>query len=197
MVTASIARSTSSGARGLLRFRSRSSSATTCFSSSCGANRSTMKAVVQRVLSASVEVDGKVVSSIDRGLVCLVGLGKSDAAGGDGDDAADFIARKILNGRLWENEEKKKPWDKSVTDLDYEILLVSQFTLHGQFKGNRPTFHQSLPPGEAKMAYENLVSLLRSRYKPERVKDGVFGAMMRVSLVNDGPVTITLDSDTK
>ncbi|QDZ25720.1 D-tyrosyl-tRNA(Tyr) deacylase [Chloropicon primus] len=153
-----------------------------------------MRAVIQRVLSASVEVNGSIVSSIDRGLVCLIGLGKGEE---NAEEATDYIAKKILNGRYFENEETGKPWDLSVTAKGYEVLLVSQFTLYGKFKGNSLTYHQAMPPTEAKRAYEEFCQLIKSRYEEEKVFDGEFGAMMKVSLVNDGPVTITVDSSVK
>merc|ERR1739847_143915 len=107
----------------------------------------------------------------------------------------DFLARKILNGRVFENTEKKKMWDLSVVSMSYEVLLVSQFTLCGKFKGNTPTYHNALPPQEAKEKYDKFVDLLRARYDPDKIKDGVFGAKMNVNLVNDGPVTFVLDSE--
>lgn len=151
-----------------------------------------MRAVVQRVLSASVEVEGKLVSSIGPGLLCLVGLGK-----GDKEEDAEFLARKILTTRMWNNEEEEKKWSKSVTDKGYEILLVSQFTLFHKFKGTRLDFHLAMGPGEAKEAYASFVERIRRDYEANKVKDGIFGAMMNVSLVNDGPVTIIVDSSTK
>ena len=89
-----------------------------------------MRAVVQRVLEAKVEVDGETVSSIGPGLLCLVGLGRGDAK-----KDMDYISRKLLNARLYRNEEKGKDWDLSVVQKEYELLLVSQFTLLGEFKG--------------------------------------------------------------
>ena len=89
-----------------------------------------MRAVVQRVLEAKVEVDGETVSSIGLGLLCLVGLGRGDAK-----KDMDYISRKLMNARLYRNEEKSKDWDLSVVQKEYELLLVSQFTLLGEFKG--------------------------------------------------------------
>ena len=148
-----------------------------------------MRAVVQRVRSASVSVDGEVISSIGPGLLCLVGIR-------DGDVAADaeFLARKILNSRLWPNE-KNKAWDCSVTQQGYEVLCVSQFTLYGRLSGNRPDFSRAMPPLEAREFYASFLERLQAGYAPERVADGRFGAMMAVESVNDGPVTIILDSE--
>ncbi|KAG0568622.1 hypothetical protein KC19_6G034000 [Ceratodon purpureus] len=148
-----------------------------------------MRAVVQRVTSARIEVDGKTVSEIGHGLLVLVGLLDSDT-----DVDSEFICRKILNMRLFQNEKTGKPWDQNVMQKNYEVLLVSQFTLYGVLKGNKPDFHVAMPPQLAKPFYESLVQRVRKAYKPDAVKDGVFGAMMQVHLVNDGPVTMNLDS---
>uniref|UniRef100_A0A2P2J1D2 D-aminoacyl-tRNA deacylase n=1 Tax=Rhizophora mucronata TaxID=61149 RepID=A0A2P2J1D2_RHIMU len=148
-----------------------------------------MRAVVQRVSSASVEVEGRVVSQIGPGLLVLIGLHESDT-----DTDADYICRKVLNMRLFPNETTGRGWDLSVMQKNYGLLLVSQFTLHGILKGNKPDFHVAMPPQKAKSFYESLVDKFRKSYRPDAVKDGVFGAMMKVNLVNDGPVTMQLDS---
>ncbi|KAE8723016.1 D-tyrosyl-tRNA(Tyr) deacylase 1 [Hibiscus syriacus] len=148
-----------------------------------------MRAVVQRVASASVEVDGRIVSEIGPGLLVLVGLHDSDT-----ESDADYICRKVLNMRLFTNESTGKGWDQNVMQRDYGVLLVSQFTLYGFLKGNKPDFHVAMPPQKAKPFYESLIEKFRKAYKPDAVKDGIFGAMMKVSLVNDGPVTMQLDS---
>ncbi|KAL4418846.1 hypothetical protein ABPG77_004443 [Micractinium sp. CCAP 211/92] len=148
-----------------------------------------MRAVVQRVKSASVEVDGQIVSSIGPGLLCLVGLRDTDTAAD-----ADFIARKILGLRMWSNGEGSRAWDQSVVQKGYEVLCVSQFTLFARYKGNKLDFSKAMPPAEARGAYAAFLEGLRRQHGEARVKDGVFGAMMDVSLVNDGPVTILLDS---
>lgn len=148
-----------------------------------------MRAVVQRVTSASVEVDGHMVSEIGPGLLVLVGLHESDT-----DSNADYICRKVLNMRLFTNESTGRVWDQNVMQRNYEVLLVSQFTLYGVLKGNKPDFHVAMPPQKAKPFYESLVDKFRKAYRPDAIKDGVFGAMMKVNLVNDGPVTMQLDS---
>jgi len=145
--------------------------------------------VVQRVKSAGVSVDGKIVSSIGNGLLCLVGIGHEDTP-----DDQEYIVRKILNCRLFTNEETGKSWDKSVMAMNYEVLCVSQFTLYGFLKGNKPDFHYAMPPDSARPFYEQFLGLLKRKYKPEAIKDGVFGAMMEVSLINDGPITMQFDS---
>ncbi|XP_021907578.1 D-tyrosyl-tRNA(Tyr) deacylase [Carica papaya] len=148
-----------------------------------------MRAVVQRVSSASVEVDGRIVSEIGPGLLVLVGLHESDT-----DSDADYICRKVLNMRLFPNERTGKGWDQNVVQRNYGVLLVSQFTLYGFLKGNKPDFHVAMAPQKAKTFYASLVEKFQRSYSSEAVKDGVFGAMMKVNLVNDGPVTMQLDS---
>ncbi|KAK9714662.1 hypothetical protein RND81_06G110500 [Saponaria officinalis] len=148
-----------------------------------------MRAVVQRVSSASVEVDGQIVSEIGPGLLVLVGILHSDS-----DSDSDYICRKVLNMRLFPNEKTDKSWDQNVMQRNYEVLLVSQFTLYGILKGNKPDFHVAMPPQRAKPFYESLVDKFRKSYKSDMIKDGIFGAMMKVNLVNDGPVTMQLES---
>ncbi|XP_008784440.2 D-aminoacyl-tRNA deacylase [Phoenix dactylifera] len=148
-----------------------------------------MRAVVQRVLSASVEVEGRVVSEIGPGLLVLVGIHESDT-----DSDADYICRKVLNMRLFPNERSGKAWDQSVMQQSFGVLLVSQFTLYGILKGNKPDFHVAMPPQKAKLFYASLVEKFRKSYAADAVKDGIFGAMMKVNLVNDGPVTMQFDS---
>ncbi|KAI4371031.1 hypothetical protein MLD38_019308 [Melastoma candidum] len=148
-----------------------------------------MRAVVQRVSSASVEVEGRVVSQIGPGLLVLVGIHESDT-----ESDADYICRKVLNMRLFTNESSGRGWDRNVMQKDFEVLLVSQFTLYGFLKGNKPDFHLAMPPQQARPFYDSLVERFGKAYKKEAIKDGVFGAMMNVSLVNDGPVTMQLDS---
>lgn len=146
-----------------------------------------MKAVVQRVKRAAVSVDGEIVSSIGPGLLCLVGI-----RSGDGQPDLDFISRKILNARLWPSE--RKAWDCNVQQKGFEILCVSQFTLYGRMNGNKPDFSQAASPQPAREMYEAFIQRLQHEYEVSKVKDGIFGAMMEVELVNDGPVTFLLDS---
>ncbi|XP_011653368.2 D-aminoacyl-tRNA deacylase [Cucumis sativus] len=148
-----------------------------------------MRAVVQRVASASVQVDGRTVSEIGPGLLVLVGLHDSDS-----DTDAEYICRKVLNMRLFPNESTGKAWDLNVMQKNYEVLLVSQFTLYGMLKGNKPDFHVAMPPQRAKPFYASVVERFGKSYNPDAIKDGVFGAMMKVNLVNDGPVTMQIDS---
>ncbi|XP_072965986.1 uncharacterized protein [Typha angustifolia] len=150
-----------------------------------------MRAVVQRVLSAAVEVEGRAISEIGPGLLVLVGIHESDA-----DSDADYICRKVLNMGLFPNENTGKAWDQSVMQRKFEVLVVSQFTLYGTLKGNKPDFHVAMPPQKAKPFYSSLIEKFCQAYTANAVKDGIFGAMMKVNLVNDGPVTMQLDSST-
>ncbi|MED6195810.1 hypothetical protein PIB30_041525 [Stylosanthes scabra] len=134
-----------------------------------------MRAVVQRVASASVEVEGRIVSEIGPGLLVLVGIHESDS-----EADADYICRKVLNMRLFPNENTGKAWDHSVMQKNYQVLLVSQFTLYGFLKGNKPDFHVAMPPQKAKPFYASLVDKFRNAYNSDAIRDGVFGAMMKV-----------------
>ncbi|KAH3848005.1 D-aminoacyl-tRNA deacylase-like [Dreissena polymorpha] len=147
-----------------------------------------MKAIIQRVTEATVTVDGNLVSSIGKGLCVLVGIGRKDAA-----KDADWLVKKIINLRLFDGDDGKR-WDKSVKDKNYEVLCVSQFTLHTILKGNKPDFHNSMGPDEAPIFYDNFIQLMKQNYSEDKIKNGVFGAMMQVHIQNDGPVTIPLES---
>lgn len=148
-----------------------------------------MRAVIQRVKHASVSVDGEIVSKIGPGLLCLIGCEADDA-----EHDADYICRKVLNTRLFKEDGTNRAWSKSVKEIDGEVLLVSQFTLHAQLRGRKPDFHRAMPPQEASAFYERFVERVRVAYDPKRVQDGIFGAMMDVKLENEGPVTVILDS---
>jgi len=147
-----------------------------------------MRAVVQRVSGASVTVDGREVGRIERGLVVLAGFKK-----GDSDDTLRWVARKIASLRVFEGDGERMTL--SIDAVRGSVLVVSQFTLHGDVrKGARPSFDQSAPPEEARALYERFVAALRAEL-PDRVQTGEFQAAMQVSLVNDGPVTIIIDRD--
>ncbi len=145
-----------------------------------------MRAIIQRVNFASVEVDKKEVSRINKGLLLFVGFGKEDT-----DVDLKYIFKKVLNLRIFEDQNFKM--NLSVLDKGYEILIVSQFTLYGDCrKGNRPSFDNSLSSIEAKRKYEEFLELFYDNHIV--VKTGKFQADMKVLLENDGPVTIQLDS---
>lgn len=146
-----------------------------------------VRAVVQRVTEARVHVGDRVTGEISRGLVVLVGIGRDD-----GPDDVRYVAGKIVHARVFEGEAGK-PMDRSVVDAGGAILVVSQFTLYGDMrKGRRPSFDAAAAPEAARALYEDLVRELRA--VPLPVATGEFQAMMRVELVNDGPVTILIDS---
>ncbi len=147
-----------------------------------------MKAVIQRVIESSVSVDGKVVGSSGKGYMILVGVVK-----GDTEKHADLLARKTAALRVFEDENGKM--NLSVTDVGGEILAISQFTLCADCKkGNRPSFTPSEEPSRANELYELYCEKLKE-YGVKKVDKGIFGADMKVSLVNDGPVTICFDTD--
>ena len=146
-----------------------------------------MRAVIQRVTSARVRVDDRIIGDIARGLLVLVGIGRED-----GPDDVAYLAGKIRDIRVFEGDDGK-PMDRSVVDIRGAVLVVSQFTLYGDVrKGRRPSFDGAAPPDMARALYEDLVRELRA--VPLPVATGEFQAMMRVELVNDGPVTILIDS---
>lgn len=148
-----------------------------------------MKAVIQRVSRAEVHVDGEVVGKIGEGYLILVGV-----MNGDTINEAQLLARKTANLRIFTDENDKM--NRSILDIDGEVLAVSQFTLCADVhKGNRPSFIESAPPQEANALYEAFCSAL-SENGVRKVEKGVFGAHMEVSLLNNGPVTILYDTDT-
>jgi D-tyrosyl-tRNA(Tyr) deacylase len=145
-----------------------------------------MRAVLQRVTAASVQVDGRVVGAIGHGLLVLLGV-----EAGDGPDDLEFIASKVRDLRLFADDQGRM--NRSVADVGGGVLLVSQFTLLADCrKGRRPSFDAAAPPAEARALYEECA--VRLRQEVVRVETGEFQAMMQVSLVNDGPVTVILDS---
>ncbi len=145
-----------------------------------------MRAVIQRVIRASVEVNGQVVGQIDAGLLVLLGVAK-----GDGETDGRYLVEKIRTLRIFSDEEGKM--NRSLADIGGSVLLVSQFTLLGRTaNGRRPSFDEAAPPDEAKRLYEQVVAGLRDH--GTHVETGVFAAHMQVELLNDGPVTFVLDS---
>jgi D-tyrosyl-tRNA(Tyr) deacylase len=148
-----------------------------------------MRAVVQRVREASVEVAGSELAHIDRGLLVLVGIAAADTPA-----QAGWMADKLVGLRIFENAAGK--FDASVVDVGGAVLVVSQFTLYADTrKGRRPSFTDAAPPEVAEPLYESVVAAIGARGVP--VGSGRFGAHMAVRLVNDGPVTILLDSEAR
>ncbi|MDD2675160.1 MAG: D-aminoacyl-tRNA deacylase [Flavobacterium sp.] len=146
-----------------------------------------MKIVLQRVSSASVTIDNKVVADIQKGLLVLVGI--EDA---DNQEDIDWLVNKITNIRIFGDENDIM--NLSVKDIDGDIIVVSQFTLHAATKkGNRPSYIKASKPEIAIPLYENFVKRLQIEFS-KKVQTGIFGADMKVLLLNDGPVTILIDS---
>ncbi len=145
-----------------------------------------MKAVIQRVTSASVHVEGKTVGQIEFGLLVLLGVAK-----GDGETDGRYLVEKIRTLRIFSDAQGKM--NRSLVDIGGSVLLVSQFTLLGRTaNGRRPSFDEAASPDEAKRLYEQVVTELRAL--GTLVETGVFAAHMQVELLNDGPVTFVLDS---
>lgn len=146
-----------------------------------------MKTVIQRVSSASVTIDSKIVADIQRGLLVLVGIEDADTQ-----EDIDWLCQKIANLRIFGDENEVM--NLSVKDIDGEIIVVSQFTLQALTKkGNRPSYIKAAKPEVAIPLYEQFVAQLEIELG-KKVKTGIFGADMKVALVNDGPVTILIDS---
>jgi len=148
-----------------------------------------MRAVIQRVARSSVSVDGAIVSETGRGFMVLLGITE-----GDGEKDIAYICDKLLNVRVFPDDNYKM--NLSLSDIGGDILIVSQFTLYADARnGRRPDYALAAKGDIARPVYESVVTRLKESYVPDRIKTGVFGAMMEVSLVNEGPVTILLDSN--
>ena len=144
-----------------------------------------MKIVLQRVTNAQVDVDGKTAGKIGSGLLVLLGVGQ-----GDTEKDCERLAEKIVNLRIFSDENDKI--NLSLKDIDGEMLVVSQFTLYADCKkGHRPNFLNAAKPDEANRLYEYFISICKEKVR--KVESGIFGADMRVSLLNDGPFTIILE----
>ena len=148
-----------------------------------------MKAVVQRVQSASVTIsEQNYYQEIGKGLLVLLGIKT-----GDTEDDVLFVADKCCNLRIFEDAEDKM--NRSIKEVDGEMMIISQFTLYGETaKGNRPSFIDAAKPEEAIPLYEKFVSRVKSNLSDDKVKVGIFGAMMDIQLVNYGPVTVLVES---
>lgn len=146
-----------------------------------------MRAVIQRVRSASVWVEGRQLAAIGKGLLVFIGIGQ-----GDDDREIKYIVDKTLNLRIFEDSSEKL--NLSIRDVSAQVLLVSQFTLYGDARrGRRPSFTRAMAPNRARSVFERVIDAFDKAYPG--CKTGQFQAMMDIKLVNDGPVTIMLDSD--
>ena len=146
-----------------------------------------MKFVIQRVLESAVKVDGETIGEIGKGYMVLIGVGQSDTK-----EIADKMVKKMVGLRIFEDENGKT--NLSLADVNGELLLISQFTLYANCKkGNRPSFIESGSPDMAEDLYEYIIA--KCKESVPVVEHGSFGADMKVSLVNDGPFTIVLDSE--
>ena len=149
-----------------------------------------MRAVIQRVSEASVTIEGSVYSSIGPGLLVLLGIETLDSK-----EDIEWLSTKIVQLRIFNDDDGHM--NRSLQELEGEMLLVSQFTLHAATKkGNRPSFIRAARPGQAQELYQQMATQLRTLIGP-RLKTGVFGADMKLSLCNDGPVTICIDTKNK
>lgn len=150
-----------------------------------------MRAIVQRVLKGQVSADGEVVGSIKQGLTILLGINRDDTHAD-----SDYIIRKLLTLKLFSDDPNKR-WMKSVKESDYELLIISQFTLCHTFKGTKPDFHLSMSGDLSKPFFEEFVERLKKEYKSDKVQTGKFGSHMDIDLSLDGPVTLVIDSPPK
>lgn len=149
-----------------------------------------MKAVIQRVSKANVKVDGKISGEINEGLLVLFGIEDADT-----DEDIQWLSNKIVNLRIFNDENGVM--NKSVMEIDGNILLVSQFTLHASTKkGNRPSYIKASKPDFAIPMYEKMIGQLEADLR-RKIQTGIFGADMKVELLNDGPVTIIIDTKNK
>lgn len=146
-----------------------------------------MRVIIQRVTSSSVIINGEIVAQIGQGLNLLVGIAPTDT-----ETELDWMVRKILDLRLFPCEKNGDKWEKSVQEINGELLVVSQFTLYGDCrKGRRPSFSNSASPNEAEQLYNQFINKLKN--SGLKVETGKFGAMMEVNIINDGPVTLILE----
>jgi len=184
-----------------------------------------MRIILQRVLEASVSVGGKEISRIGRGLLVLLGITDKDdnklaekmakkllrirvwdeimnkkplnQAGESKSEEEEIKTSSEANNDNGKNNENKEPrsWHSCVIDNDYEVLVVSQFTLYGILKGNKPDFHKAMNADEARKMYEFFLTVLKKDYKEEKIQGGMFQEYMHVGLVNDGPVTLVYEEE--
>ena len=149
-----------------------------------------MRRIIHRVKASQVEIEGQVIGKIGQGLNLLVGIQQIDT-----EQEIDWMVKKCLELRLFSDEENK-PWQKSIQDINGELLVVSQFTLYGDCrKGRRPSFSNSASPDTAEVLYHQFVQKLKT--SGLKVETGKFGAMMQVTIENDGPVTLILERNAR
>ena len=148
-----------------------------------------MRIVVQRVSDAKLSVEEKVLAEIKEGLVVFVGF-----YDGDNDTALDNIVDKVLNLKLWEDKSGSM-WKESVKSLNHEILLVPNFTLYAATKGGKMDFHLAMKADKSKIIFQKFVELFQKKYEENKIKQGEFGAHMKINLTNDGPITIELNEE--
>lgn len=147
-----------------------------------------MRALVQRVKHCSVVIDGRMQSSIGEGMLILIGVHNNDAA-----TDAEYLAERCTALRMFEDADGKM--NLSIRDVNGEAMVVSQFTLYGDTrKGNRPSYSEAAPSQVAEALYDRFIDCLRKLLGPQKIRSGVFGAMMDVELVNAGPVTLLIES---
>ncbi len=145
-----------------------------------------MKTLIQRVSKAQVKVDGNIVGKIDKGILVFLGIGKNDT-----DKELTWMVDKLIKLRIFEDEDGKM--NRSVSDVEGDILVISQFTLYGDCrKGTRPSFTEAAGAQKGKEYYEKFLKLLKERFNG-KIESGVFGADMKVELLNDGPVTLMIE----
>ena len=148
-----------------------------------------MRALIQRVSRAAVEVPAEgYLKNIKKGMVLLLGISEDDT-----EEEVNYVAEKCNNLRIFEDENQKI--NLSLKDINGEVLLISQFTLYGDTrKGNRPSFNKAAKPEKAEILYNLFAAKLKSLIGNENVEEGIFGAMMNVTIINDGPVTVLVES---
>ena len=148
-----------------------------------------MRALIQRVSEGGVEIEKEnYKKEINKGMVILLGVKEGDTV-----EDAQYVADKCVNLRIFEDENEKM--NLSVKDVDGEVLVISQFTLYGDTRrGNRPSFTQAARPDTAIPLYEKFVERIKEHLGEEKIKTGIFGAMMKVKIINDGPVTVIVES---
>ena len=151
-----------------------------------------MRLLIQRVLKGSVTVDGKLVGKVGKGLHILLGV-----TYGDTESDINAMVDKVLQLKMWSKDVStisQKTWDTNVIQNDYDIIVVSQFTLYCHLKGNKPDFHKALEHEQADELYKKFVAAIRAKYKHEKIQTGAFGEYMNVELENDGPASIIFET---